>query len=310
MTTAASSPEVPAGATAERYGRWLLLAVWGSLVLSAGPVLASALDARSRPVQVVASLGLWVAWATMLGAMLVPRTISLTVMRIVVPVAVPTLIWANLDVPTTDALGLAGLGTAVAATVVALSAFVGDGFVNGSSYGDERRMPLRPPGRLLAGPIPLAWAACAGGAVAGPLRLAAGSYIAGAVAVVVGGPVVYVAGRALHGLSRRWVVFVPAGFVLHDLMVLQEPILVPRRQLRRVGPALADTQATDYTAGALGLALQVDLAEPFSVTPVLDPAGGRRKATREAVEVQSLLFAPSRPGAVLAEAARRRVPVG
>ena len=35
----------------------------------------------------------------------------------------------------------------------------GEAFVDGSSYGDERRMPLRPPVAVLAGPVPLAWAA-------------------------------------------------------------------------------------------------------------------------------------------------------
>jgi hypothetical protein len=41
------------------------------------------------------------------------------------------------------------------AAVISLSAPVGDRMVNGSSYGDERRMPLRPPGVLLLGPFEL-----------------------------------------------------------------------------------------------------------------------------------------------------------
>ncbi|MEZ5238858.1 MAG: hypothetical protein R2716_07880 [Microthrixaceae bacterium] len=53
--------------------------------------------------------------------------------------------------------GWAGLASGTAATVLAMSAPVGDWFVDGASYGDERRFALRPPVVLLLGPVPLAW---------------------------------------------------------------------------------------------------------------------------------------------------------
>jgi hypothetical protein len=282
-----------------------VLVLWVSLLLTAGPALAAALEPRSRPVQVVASMGAWAAWAGVLGAALVPRTTSLTAVRIVVPAAVPALAWAALATgaagPRVDAL--VGLGTAVAATVLVLSAFVGDGFVNGSSYGDERRLPLRPPAPLVLGPVPLAWAACVTGVLAGPLLLAAGQWVAGAAATLAGGVAAVLATRALHGLARRWLVFVPAGFVVHDPLALAEPVLCARRVVRRIGPAPADTAATDLTGGALGLALQVDLAEPA-------PAASRvRRGAAGTVELTSFLVTPSRPGAVLREARRRHLPV-
>jgi hypothetical protein len=318
MTSPSPVSPPPSTTAPERYARWVLIGLWGSLALTAGPVLADALDPRSRPVQVVASVILWLGWAVALGATLVPRTVSLTVVRVVMPAAVPAVAWSVWAIATDAAAGSGGvsvldvvaLGTAVACVVVVLSAFIGDQFVNGSSYGDERRMPLRPPGALLLGPIPLAWALCVAGAVAGPLLLAAEAWVAGTLLLVVGWVVVFGAARALHALCRRWIVFVPAGFVLHDAMALAEPLLMQRRLVANVGPALAGTRATDFTVGALGLALQVDLAEPVTVTPLSRSIRPTARAAVTAVELQSLLFAPTRPGAVLAEARRRRIPVG
>jgi hypothetical protein len=121
---------------------------------------------------------------------------------------------------------------------------------------------------------------------------------------VLGLPAGALAVRALHRLSRRWVVFVPAGFVLHDHLSIAEPALFARTALVGLRLAPAGTTATDLTAGALGPALEAELARPVTITPA------RRDGVRGPVEVVEILFAPSRPGAVLAEARRRRIPVG
>ena len=70
------------------------------------------------------------------------------------------------------------------------------------------------------------------GVAAGPLLLAARQWVLGAVALVVGAVAVWWGVRVLHGLSRRWVVFVPAGMVVHDPLALVDPVLVPRAALR------------------------------------------------------------------------------
>jgi hypothetical protein len=104
----------------------------------------------------------------------------------------------------------------------------------------------------------------------------------------------------VYWLARRWVVFVPAGLVLHDAQVLAEPVLFRRQIIDQLGPALADTDAIDLTAAALGLALQVDLGTPAEV----------RRPRQKGEELQSFLITPSLPGAVLEEAERRRIRVG
>src|SRR5690606_23156133 len=138
-----------------------------------------ALDGASRAVQVVGSVQAWGAWAAVLVAVLLPRTVSLTVLRTVAPLALVVAVWAAVVGEQGGADVLAVAGAALAA-VVAFLPTVGEAFVNGSSYGDERRMPLRVPGPLVLGPLPLTWLATVAAAVAAPLLLAAGQWVAGA----------------------------------------------------------------------------------------------------------------------------------
>jgi hypothetical protein len=286
--------------------RWAPAVVWGSLALLAGPAFAAALDPRSRPVQVVASVGLWAIWALVLVGTLVPRTVSLTLLRIACPAALAAAGWAALATPEPGWRDALALGATALATVVALAPGTGAAFVNGSSYGAEVRLPLRPPGPLLLGPIEAAWLAVVAGVVTGPLLLAAGQWAAGGIALVVGLPVAALGTRSLHGLARRWVVFVPAGMVIVDPATLTDSLLVQRRVIANLGPAPADTTARDLTAGALGLALQLDLTEPQTLVPRPTSRGGSVAFE----DVGAVLFTPTRPGRVLAEARAQRLPVG
>jgi hypothetical protein len=282
--------------------------VWLVLPFAAGPAFASALDSRSGAVQTTASVLLWTVWTVAFGASLVPRTVTLTAIRTLMPAALPAAVWAaTLGAPPGADVGpsLAAVGGALLAFAAVLSPLTGDAFVNGSSYGPERRFALRVPGALLLGPVGLAWAAVAGPAVAGPLLLAARQWLPGVLVVVVAVPVGRVALRALHGLARRWVVFVPAGLVLHDHYALVEPVLAPRRSVASLGPAPLGDDALDVTAGAPGLALCLELRDPISIG--VKERGGRASAELTATRV---LFTPTRPGALLQEAGRRRLPVG
>jgi hypothetical protein len=293
-------------------GPWATRLVWLALPFTAGPALASALDGRSGPVRTVVSLLLWSFWTAALAAALVPRATTLTAIRIVMPATVPAAVWATtVGAPADVSVGptFAAVVSSLLAVAAVMSPLTGDAFVNGSSYGPERRFALRVPGVLLAGPVAVAWAVLVAAAVAGPLLLAARQWVVGAVTLAVAVPVVLVAVRALHGLSRRWVVFVPAGVVLHDPFALVEPVLATRRSVAALGAARRgaetfDDGTVDATAGAPGLALCLVLRDPLSIG--LKERGGR--ASRELTAVK-VLFTPTRPGALLQEAARRRLPV-
>ena len=279
---------------------WVLRAVWAVLPVVAGPAFGNALDGRSRAVQLVASLGLWGIWAIGVLATLVPRPSGLTLLRVAGPAGCGAAVLVLADDPGTASVA-AVVGTGLAAVVVLLPE-TGELFVNGAAYGDERRHLLRPPAALLLGPLPLAAAALVAAVVSGPLLLAARSWVAGVVAVVVGAPLAVVLAKALHSLTQRWAVFVPAGLVLKDHLALLDPVLLRRHLITAFGPAPAVSDALDLTARAPGLALEVRLREPVPVAAVTP---GRRGS--EARSPEALRFTPTRPGAVLAEAERRRL---
>jgi hypothetical protein len=178
-----------------------------------------------------------------------------------------------------------------------------DAMVDGGSYGPERRLVLRVPAGIQLGPAPLARLVVGAGLATGPLLLAAQRWLIGAVALVVGFALAGLAARALHGLALRCLVLVPGGLVLHDRLVLTDPVLLPRGSVAAIGPAGPDSTATDLTGGAAGLLIEVRLIEPVT----LSRRAGRRGSER--LDLRSLLVCPLRPGALVTAAAAHRLPV-
>lgn len=288
-------------------GPWTTRLCWLVLPLTVGPALAAALEPRLAEIRTLVSVVAWLGWGAGLVATLVPRTVSLTVVRVVAPAAAALAVWAALAAPADEVatwLRVLAVASAGAAAAAALSPLTADAFVDGSSYGPERRLTLRAPAVVLLGAGPLAWAVAVAGAAAGPLLLATGSWAVGLALVVAGWPLAWWSVRALHGLARRWLVFVPAGVVVHDPLTLGDPILVPRRRIVRLGPATTTDGALDLTQRAPGLPLALDLAEPLTVAM----RTGRRRLGN--VEADRLLLTPNRAAEVLREAAARRLPVG
>lgn len=286
---------------------WPLRVVWLVQPLLLGPALADALGDHSRSVQVVGSVLAWGTWVVGVGALSILRSVMLTAVRLIVPGALPLAIWCSIGA---DRMGwaVAGLVSAAVALVLLGGPGVSDAFVNGSSYGTERRVALRVPLSLLALPVPLAWAVAATGFVTGPLLLAAEQWIAGVVATVVGLAVIVVVARQFHLLSRRWLVFVPAGLVVHDPLHLHDPVLFPRNLLAAVGPALEGAaepdDVIDTTGGALGLVLEVRATEAMTV-------GIRRgRDKEERAGVHALLVTPTQPASTLEIVRDTRLPLG
>lgn len=304
--------------TTPRAGRrdlrlWPLRVLWATLPLTAGPLLADALDPTRGAFRRTVSIGLWALWALTLLATFVPRVVTLTPVRVAVPAAVPVAVWAAATGRGSALAATVGVGAAVVTAFTALAAATGDGFADGSSYGDERRMLLRPPTAVLLGPLPLVWALTVAAVTAGPLLLADRQWVAGGVATVAGAAIVRFTARSLHLLARRWVVFVPAGLVVHDHLALAEPTLFARAAITRLGPAdagaLADPATVDATVAAPGLVLAIEVAPPQQVTPAR-LGRGKGRPPLEPREISRVLVVPTRPGALLDEARRRRIRVG
>ena len=276
---------------AGRLHPWIVRATWAVLPFATGPAFAAALDDRSAAVRTAGTVTLWGLWGVALCASLVLHPVALTVLRCAVPAAVAAAVWTASPV---------AIAATLAAMVAAFLPETGVAFVNGPAYPNERRFPLRVPGPLLLGPLALAWALTVGAPIAAVLLLAARQWVAGGIAAVVGAAAVFFLGRALHGLSRRWVVFVPAGLVLHDPMTLADPVLFPKLQIAAIDVADPATDALDLTQRSPGLAVELSLREAASL--VLTKPGERVGPT---VDADRLLFTPTRPGAVLAEARER-----
>jgi hypothetical protein len=286
-------------------GPWAVRVAWSVLPLVAGPGIGGALDGASRPVQVVASAGLWVGWAATLVAVLVPRASSLTVIRAAAPAALAATVAAAVADPGPRTAVAVAAGIAAVAT--AWWAVTADAFVDGSSYGDERRFVLRTPVGVLLGPAPVAWLLAVALPAAAALLLAAGAWVAGGLAAAAAVAGVVLGAPALHRLSRRWLVLVPAGLVVHDHMALADPILLRRSTLAGAGPAPAAATgappgAVDLTLGAPGLVILLALRSPIEV-PVA--VGGGRSRRVEPRTGDGLLVVPGRPGAFLTALADR-----
>lgn len=252
--------------------------------------------------RLVASSGLWLGWAVGMVAAFVPHPIALTALRVVAPAAVVAAVLAALG-HHPSALAVAWAAVACA---WAFAPAIGAASVNGPAYPNERRFLLRPPGPLLLGPLPTAWALAVAGIAAGPLLLAARRWVLGGLLLLVGWPLAALLLKSVHNLSRRWAVFVPAGMVLHDPLVLFDPMLFRRQDVAAMRPASARNPAyLDLSQRAPGLGVEMDLAEPTTVT-MLRP--GRREG--DPVEASRVRFTPTRPGAVLDEARRRRLAAG
>jgi hypothetical protein len=258
---------------------WALRAAWAVLPFTVADMPAAA----------------WGAWTVVVVATLVPHPVSLTAVRIAAPAAVAWAAWTRSGAAVVVAVMVVGVAFAAETAVY---------FVNGTAYPNERRFPLRPPGFLLFGPLQVAWALAVGLPAAGAVLLAADRVVLGIVVLVVGLPIAAVLVRALHGLSRRWVVFVPAGLVLHDSAAVADPVLFQRPVVETLRLAPAGTDSLDLTKGALGPALELVLREKV---PMVLAAPGRRGSVGEAGASARLLLSPTRPGAVLREAAARRL---
>jgi hypothetical protein len=288
--------------------RWILVAVWVTLPLTAGSAAADALDGWSTAPQVVAAVVLWAAWAAGLLSVVVPRPVGLTVIRAVAPLFATAAIVAVIatDIGTTAAI--AAVVATLAASVLAARPAIAFAAVNSVSYGDESRYPLHVPPALFLAPLPLARLALGAAIVSGPLLLADELWILGALALVVGVPLAVVLSRILHGLSERFVVLVPAGFVVVDPFTLSDPVLCVRERiisLRAAGPAPPSRpELADLRLGATFGTVAVAIDEPADLFRT-----GRTRRTTVTTRADELWVAPLRRRELLLEAAQRRIRV-
>jgi hypothetical protein len=282
---------------------WLARLAWILVAVIGGSAVESAVDGRSSAIAWTAAIGGWGLWAVGALGLAIASVGSLTVVRIVVPMSLVATITAGIG--GTTAIDLALLGApAVVATAAVMTAEFGRQWVQASAYGDEERFPLRfPVGAGLAAII--SWLVWAPALTAGPLLIAARSWVGGVLVCVLAIAGVVLLGPRWHRLSLRWFVLVPAGVVVHDPVVLADTFPLRTAQVASIGLAPADTQAADLSGPASGYAVEVATTESVTAVLAFTPAEPNGKA----IHLRSFLIAPSRPGRALRSARARGLPV-
>lgn len=291
----------------ERFAPAIARGTWLALILP-GTLVAAAVDGRSTAVVLVVSVLWWATWGLGVISVLVWHPAGLVLLRCAAPTALVATVWAAGQ---TSEQGngssqplwfrVVGVLAAWVAVVMVASHETGHLCINGPAYPNERRFLLRPATALAIGPLYIAGALVSSSVVAGPLLLAARQWVVGGALTLLGGVLIRILSKALYGQARRFVVFVPAGFVLHDEFVLRDAALFLRRTVEQIRPAPADTDSLDLTNNASGLAIEVLLTEKSEIVRIT----GRR--TSEAGKTARFLFVPTLPGRLLAEARTRRL---
>lgn len=283
---------------------WILAfrLAWIPIPLFGYGVFDSALSDKSEAIQVTIAIGLWTLWSLILLISLIPSASLLTLYRVVVPISVVVAIWGSLEAQIATASIFLIFCSAICSSISLLPS-IGYWHINGSSYGDEIRLPLKPPAPLLLGPIPLAWLVLTSTIIFPIILFASERYLSGLITLMFGSGLSYFSYRSLSALALRWLVFVPAGIVLHDNMVLSDPFLVRKSMIKQMGPALASTTGTDLTMSSVGMCLEVELYEEVDLALQMHPL-----SLPEVTQVHSFFISPTLLSKALREASERSIP--
>ena len=264
---------------------WAARAVWAAVgVLAPWDTVA---DGRSTAVSAVLRSWGWASWLTVMVALFVPAALSLTLVRTLVPAVAVTAFFMD-----------SGVWLFVAAVMLRVlpSSDVADVLVQGSAYGAETRFALRTPVPYLA-PAVLVWAVLVSTTVGGSLLLASGNLAAGIPVTAAGALLAWKVPVRLHRLSRRWLVVVPAGLVVHDHLVLGETMMVRRNHLGAVTLVERAGDEADLTGAVPGRRVRIAMTQPDKV--ILSPITMRTLGTTEALHVTSFAVAPLRAAAAV-----------
>lgn len=281
---------------------WVVKVVWMAAGVTGGQAVSECFTtslARS-----IAGASWWVAIAAGFIALTVPSERSLTVLRLVAPALAPSIV-AVLVVGDVSFVGVVALVLAMVVALAVTSGEMTEVMVQASAYGDEHRFPLRTPVGVLFAAV-VVWLVWYCITLIAIVLLCHRSWVGGGVVGALSGALKVVSLSRLHRLSRRWLVLVPAGLVVHDPLVLGETLMVQRSNLAGIALALADTGAADLTGPASGVAVEVTVRE---MVTALFPASAAHPQGR-AIHVQAYLVCPSRPGRTLRTLAAEGLPVG
>lgn len=245
---------------------------------------------------------LWTLWAIVTIAMWIPHPMSLTAARCIAPV-IAVHIFLGIEDADSTAAAIASAISALITCLIIFSSTFGANHAQAGAYGDEQRFLLRVPVAVIF-PVGIAYLLLVMTVTLTPLWLVDRQWALGAVGLVVSVALLWKVAPRMYQLSRRWLVFVPAGVVVHDPTMLSEVLMLRRGEIVSMALAPAGTKAVDLTGFTRGVPLEVQLAELIDVR--LTPFAARILKTTDVLHVQSFLVAPNRAGQALSNALTQR----
>ena len=276
---------------------WTARFAW-VLVALVPNALGDTLQSHSRTAELVFTGAAWALWSLGTGALFWLSPLSLTVIRMIVPaffICVLVTVFTDPEIGRPWPL-IGFLLVTIVGTAVFLPVF-GALHVQASAYGDEKRLPLRVPKSQML-PIGLAWLVLTG--------LTAGVLLAGAahiwwlfitMLVVLVAAAKFVAPQ-LHRFSRRWLVVVPAGVVVHDQLLLAETFMVRTSGVTSVVLSATPNDTMNLTGFTRGNSILIYLRDTENIA--LSPYLARLLGTLDAVHVKAYAVAPTLAGHALA----------
>jgi hypothetical protein len=239
--------------------------------------------------------GMWILWVIAALASWILHPISLTAIRLSSPVVFILLI-AQLPAEEFEVLPVAVATASLVALLLIYTSDYGVTQVQAGAYGNERRFLLRIPVSL-ALPSLLTWAVLAALFVVSDNLLDNELWVGGSIVSVCAAAAIWKFTPQLHRLSLRWLVRVPAGWVVHDGVLLAENLLLRTHNITTMQLAPADTEAIDLSGITYGIPLEISLREMTDVR--LTPLLSKVTKTVDALHVKQMMVAPSQIQRVL-----------
>ena len=287
---------------------WVARVAWVALALIPNGIAAT-LASHGRTAQLVFTLGAWALWALGTLAIFWLSPYSLSALRMVAPLATAGLVgfvFASLSTYADVAVGdvawsLVGVAVGVLALLCIFLPAFGLLHVQASAYGDEKRLLLRVPAAQIA-PIAVSYIVMVAFPVVMLFAVSAEVWWLAALCLVPTVLIFRVVPKRLHRFSRRWLVVVPAGVVVHDELLLAETFMVRTTAVTRVELSATSGEALNLTGDIAGvrrhmvLIVQLREAEKLALSPYL----AKMLGTLDALHVQSYAVAPTLAGHALA----------
>jgi hypothetical protein len=232
----------------------------------------------------------WILWAVVAIGTWIHHPISLTTIRCLAPIVVfYSVVYALSE--SLSSLNIAVVTCGIISLMLMYTADYGSAHVQAGAYGNERRFLLRIPAPVVL-PTLITWALFATVLVVLENAVQSENYVLSIPLLLALIAMSWKFAPQMHRLSKRWLVRVPAGWVVHDDLLLAENLLVRSHNLVAIDFALAESDALDLSGMTRGVPIQISLREMTDVR--LSQLGARLLKTMDVLHVQAFLVATTR----------------